>query len=118
MPRFIIFVRATPSSESELKPDPTLLQAMGTYNKSLLDAGVLQLVEGLHRSARDSRRISFNDSGAPTVQAGPFPAEELVSGYWIVKVESLEEAVGWAVKCPFKGGYTTEVRRIAEMGDF
>lgn len=118
MPRFIIFVRATSESESELKPDRDLLQAMSDYNATLREAGILQLVDGLHRSSRDSSRILFHDSGSPTVQSGPFPANELVSGFWIVKVKDLDEAVAWAVKCPFKEGTVTEVRRIAAMDDF
>ncbi|KAF8860863.1 dgpfaetke family protein [Acephala macrosclerotiorum] len=118
MPRFIIFVRATSESESELGPDRELLQAMSDYNATLYEAGILQLADGLHCSSRDSSRIIFHDSGSPTVQSGPFPANELVSGFWIVKVKDLDEAVAWAVKCPFKEGAVTEVRRIAAMEDF
>ena len=118
MPRFIIFVRASSDSESELKPNPEMLQAMSTYNATLREAGVLQLVDGLHPSPRDSKRIIFHDSGSPTIQSGPFPANELVSRLWIVKVKDLDEAVAWAVKCPFKEGNIIEIRRIAEAGDF
>ena len=118
MPRFIIFVRATSESESELKPKPEELQTMGAYNATLAEAGILELVQGLLPSPRDSRRIVFHDSGPPSLQSGPFPANELVAGLWIVKVKDLDEALAWAVKCPFKGGHVTEVRRIAEAGDF
>jgi hypothetical protein len=118
MPRFIIFVRATSDIESEPKPNPELLQAMSDYNATMVEAGVLHSVDGLHRSSRDSRRIVFHDSGSPTLQSGPFPANELVSGLWIVKVKDLDEAVAWAVKCPFKEANSTEIRRIAEAEDF
>ena len=114
MPSFIIFVRATSDMESELKPDPELFQAMSDYNATMVEAGILHSVDGLHRSSRDSTRIVFHDSGSPTLQSGPFPANELVSGLWIVKVKDLDEAVAWAVKCPFKEGNVTEIRRIAE----
>lgn len=118
MPRFIIFVRATPSSETELNPDPKLLLAMSSYNASMVEAGILHLVHGLHRSSRDSTRIAFHDSGSPTLETGPFPADEIVSGFWIVDVKDLDEAVEWAGECPFGEGMVTEVRRIAEMRDF
>jgi hypothetical protein len=118
MPRFIIFVRATSEIENERKPNPELLQAMSDYNATMVEAGILHLVDGLHNSSRESRRIVFHDSGSPTLQSGPFPANELVSGLWIVKVKDLDEAVAWAAKCPFKEGNVTEVRRIAELEDF
>ncbi|CZR68898.1 uncharacterized protein PAC_18799 [Phialocephala subalpina] len=118
MPRFIIFVRATAVSESELKPDPELMEAMTGYNATMVEAGVLLSADGLLPSSRDSTRITFHDSVQPTVQRGPFPPSELISGFWIVKVKDLDEAVAWAVKCPFKEGGTTEVRRIAQAEDF
>jgi hypothetical protein len=122
MPRFIIFIRATTESESELKPNPEqfqeLVQAMSNYNDTLREAGVLDYDVGLHPSSRDSKRIVFHDSGSPTVQSGPFPVNELVCGLWTVKVKDLDEAVAWAVKVPLKEGNVTEVRRIAEAGDF
>ena len=118
MPRFIIFIRANSYSESELKPNPELIQAMSNYNDTLREAGVLDYDVGFHPSSRDSKRIIFHDSGSPTIQSGPFPANELVSRLWTVKVKDLDEAVAWAVKVPLKEGNVTEVRRIAEAGDF
>ena len=118
MPRFIIFVRATSHSEKEVKPHPGLLQAMGDYNDTMVQAGILESVDGLHPSSLDSRRIVFHDSVSPTIHSGPFPVNELVSGLWTVKVKDIDEAIAWAVKCPFKEGHVTEVRRIAQMRDF
>jgi hypothetical protein len=118
MPRFIIFIRSNSYSESESKPNPELVQAMSNYNDSLREAGVLDYGDGLHPSSRDSKRIIFHDSGSPTLQSGPFPANELVCGFWTVKVKDLDEAVAWAVKVPLREGNVTEVRRIAEAGDF
>jgi len=91
---------------------------MSKYNDSLREAGVLDYGDGLHPSSRDSKRIIFHKSGSPTLQSGPFPANELVCGFWAVKVKDLDEAVAWAAKVPLKEGNVTEVRRIAEAGDF
>ncbi len=120
MPRFIIFVRASPELETEFKPDPKLMKAMGEYNDSMREAGILLSAEGLLNSSHDSRRIVFNSSGEPTIQLGPFPANELVSGFWIVKVKDIDEALAWAVKVPSHAlvGNVTEVRRIASAADF
>ncbi len=113
----MIFVRASPASESETKPDTALLEEMTTYNTSLVSAGILLSAEGLLPSNRGTR-IVFQNDGPPTIQAGPFPSNELVSGFWIVKGKDIEEAVEWAKKAPFKEGAITEVRKIAEMEDF
>ena len=115
MPRFIIFVRANSVLENELKPDLEVFKAMGVYNAAMVEAGILLSADGLHKSSRDSKRIVFHNSVSPTLQSGPFPANEIVAGLWIVKVKDLDEAVSWAVKCPFKEGMVTEVRRIAEV---
>jgi hypothetical protein len=80
MPRFIIFVRANSDLENELKPDPEMLKAMGVYNASVVEAGILLSADGLHKSSRDSKRIVFHDSGSPTLQSGPFPANDIVAG--------------------------------------
>jgi hypothetical protein len=118
MPRFIVFVRANPDAESGLTPSTDIFEAMAAYNATMVEAGVMLSGEGLLASSRDSRRIAFHNSDAPTIQPGPFPTNELVSGWWILKVKDIEEAVSWAIKCPFKEGGVTEVRRIAEMEDF
>jgi hypothetical protein len=115
MPRFMVFVRATSSSEGAGKPTPEILSAMGSYNASLLAAGVLLSGEGLLPSSHDSVRIHLNSS--PKVEEGPFPTNELVSGWWMLKVKDVQEAVEWASKCPAGCG-VLEVRRIAEVEDF
>lgn len=115
MPRFIVFVRATPDSEGAAKPNTEVLSTMATYNASLIAAGVLLAGEGLLPSSRDSRRITLGSS--PKVNEGPFQTNELVSGWWILKVKDVEEAVEWASKCP-EGCGVLEVRRIAEAEDF
>jgi hypothetical protein len=117
MPRFIIFVRATSETETELKPDPKNLQAMGDYNATLREAGILLSADGLHPSRQNSKRIVFHGSEAPTVQSGPFPVNEVIAGMWIVEVKDVDEAVAWAVKAPFKEGHVSEVRKFFEAED-
>ncbi|KAH6664906.1 hypothetical protein B0J14DRAFT_606946 [Halenospora varia] len=119
MPRFILFVRATEWSETGAPGEPAMYEAMTTFNESMASAGiVLQRGEGLHPSFHDGRRVIYDDNNKPTIEKGPFPANELVSGFWIIKVEDVEEAVEWAAKAPFGKGAVTEVRRIADKEDF
>ena len=115
MPKFMSFVRANSSMESNSTPDPSELAAMCVYNTTLREAVILDTAQGLLSSVRSGTRIIFHDSGAPTVQAGPFPANEIVAGYWIIEVKNLEEAVGCAVKADFREGNVSEVRRIADL---
>jgi hypothetical protein len=119
MPRFIVFVRANPDSEGGGLPEPGMFEAMSAYNATMIEAGILLAGEGLLASSRDSRRLVFHDSTEPTLESGPFPTNELVSGYWILKVKDVEEAVSWVKKCPaMEEGNVLEVRRIAEAEDF
>lgn len=118
MPRFVMFVRASADSEGDVKPAPEDLERMSAYNSSLVDAGILHFAEGLLPSSQDSYRIDFHNSGAPTVQPGPFPHTELVCGMWVIKVKDAAEALLWAQKCPFIEGGTIELRRIADLEDF
>ena len=115
MPRFIIFVRANAKTESELKPDPAALQAMSVYNDAMSEAGILLSADGLHPSRRYTKRIIFKDSGLTTIQAGPFPVNELIAGLWVIEVKDLDEAVAWAVKAPFEEGHISEVRMINDL---
>src|SRR2546423_15302078 len=95
-----------------------------SFYREMNSAGVVLGAEGLHASSAGAR-VTFHvpSSGAkgvaPTIVPGPFtPVEELVSGFWIIKVKDLEEALEWAKKCPLEeDGATIEVRRIAEMDD-
>ncbi|WPH03143.1 dgpfaetke family protein [Acrodontium crateriforme] len=118
MPRFIIFVRATLESEAEIQPNADLLQAMADYNTAMVEVGIMHMAEGLHPSSRYGRRIVFHNSAEPSLSEGPFPANELVAGMWIIKVKDIDEATEWAIKAPLKEGAITEVRRIADPEDF
>ena len=115
--RVIVLVKANKDSEAGQMPSTELLSMMGKYNEELVKAGVMQAGEGLHPSSK-GKRVRF--SGAErTVIDGPFAeTKELVAGYWIWKVNSIDEAVEWLKKAPFGGGTEVEIRPIFEAEDF
>ena len=117
--RFMIIVKATPDSEAGVMPDEKLLAAMGKYNEELVNAGVMMAGEGLHPSAKGAK-VQFSGSRR-TVVDGPFAeAKELIAGFWIFNVKSLEEAVDWVKRCPnpMMGDSEIEIRQIFEAEDF
>jgi hypothetical protein len=122
MPNFIILLRASADSEAGKLPSTEVLTAMGKYNQQLTDAGILLSGEGLHPTSKGAR-VTFSsnpDANPPSVSKGPFPnLNEIIGGYWVIKVANLDEAVGWVKKCPIKEeGLVVEVRQIASMDDF
>lgn len=120
MPKFAMFVRATAATESGKPPPdfPALLERMTAYNDALTKAGVMLDANGLLPSSRGAR-VQFSSGGETTVTNGPFEPASLVSGYWIIQTESLEEAVAWARKVPFTtDDSVVEVRQISSPEDF
>ncbi len=118
--RFMVIVKATPESEKEgALPDPQLLLEMGKYNEELVKAGVLLALDGLHPSSKGAR-VKFS-GGSHTVIDGPFTeAKELIAGFSILQVKSLEEAIEWvkrAPNCNPAGESEVEIRQIFEMED-
>ena len=118
--RVMVMVRATAESEAGVMPSQALLEAMGRFNEELVQAGVMLADEGLKPSAQGAR-VRFNGRER-TVVDGPFAeAKELVAGFWLWQVRSLEEAVEWARRCPnpFEHGESMlEIRPVFEMEDF
>ncbi len=117
--RVMVIVKATTHSEAGERPSPELMAAMGAFNQKLIAAGVMLDGGGLKPSARGAR-VAF-DGGARSVIPGPFAAtSELVSGYWIWKVASLEEAIDWVKQCPNPMPVPSEIeiRPLYEMEDF
>jgi hypothetical protein len=118
--RFMVIVKATPESEKEgALPDPQLLIEMGKYNEELSKAGVLLALDGLHPSSKGAR-VKFSGKSR-TVIDGPFTeAKELVAGFSILQVKSLEEAIEWVNRGPncSAGDYEVEIRQVFEMEDF
>ena len=118
--RFMVIVKATEASEAGVLPDEKLLTEMGQFNEELVKAGVMQAGEGLHPSSK-GKRVRF--SGAKrTVIDGPFAeTKELIAGFWLWKVKSLEDAVQWVKRCPnpFPDAESEiEIRQIFEAEDF
>jgi len=111
--RFMVIVKATPESEKAgALPDPQALLEMGKFNEELIKAGVLLAMDGLHPSSKGAR-VKFSGKSC-TVIDGPFTeAKELVAGFWLWQVKSLEEAIEWVKGCPVfhAGDSEIEIRR-------
>lgn len=115
--RVVVFVKASKESEAGVMPSEELLTKMGKYNEELVKAGVMLGGDGLHASSR-GKRVRFSGSQR-TVLDGPFAeTKELVAGYWIWQVKSMEEAVEWLKRAPFDGGEEVEIRPVLEPDDF
>src|ERR1700734_334202 len=115
--KVIVMVKATPSSEAGIMPSEALLSAMGRVNEELVKAGVMLAGEGLHPSRR-GKRVRFTGEKR-TVIDGPFAeSKELIAGYWLWQVRSIEEAVEWLKRAPFDGGVEVEIRPVFEAADF
>ena len=116
--RVMVIVKATPDSEAGQLPSAELLSEMGQFNERLIKAGIMLAGEGLHSSSRGVR-VKFG-AGRSTVIDGPFTeTKELIAGFWLWQVRSMEEAVEWIRRSPFrKGEETIEIRRLFEAEDF
>ena len=119
--RFMVIGKATAESEREgALPDPQLMAEMGKYNEELIKAGVLLALDGLHPSSKGAR-VKFSGKSRTVVDGGPFTeAKELVAGFSILQVKSLEEAIEWVKRGPncSAGDYEVEIRQVFEMEDF
>ena len=115
--RVMVIVKASKESEAGVMPGEKLLADMAKFNEQLVKAGVMLAGDGLHPTSR-GKRVRFS-GGERTVIDGPFDGtKELISGYWIWQVKSIEEAVEWLKRAPFGGGEELEVRPVFEAEDF
>lgn len=118
--RFMVLVKTTPETEKAgAQPDPQLMLDMGKYNEELMKAGVLLALDGLHPTSKGAR-VKFSGKSR-TVIDGPFTeSKELIAGFWILQVKSLEEAIEWVKRIPSCGPDDSEVeiRQIFEMEEF
>jgi hypothetical protein len=115
--RVMVIVKASKESEAGVMPDTKLLTEMGKYNEQLANAGIMLAGEGLHPTSK-AKRVRFTGKDR-TVIDGPFAeTKELIAGYWLWKVKSIDEAVEWLKKAPFDGGTEIEIRPIFENEDF
>lgn len=115
--RVMVIVKASKESEAGQMPSEQLLREMGNYNEQLVNAGIMLAGEGLHPTSK-GKRVRFSGANK-TVIDGPFAeTKELIAGYWIWKVKSMDEAVDWLKRAPFDGGTEIEIRPIFEAEDF
>jgi hypothetical protein len=117
--RVMVIVKATADSEAGLMPSQQLLTEMGRYNEELVKAGIMLAGEGLKPSSQ-GKRVRFSGANR-TVIDGPFAeTKELIAGYWLWQVRSMDEAVEWARRCPnpMPGDSDLEIRPIFEAEDF
>jgi hypothetical protein len=115
--RVMVLVKANKDSEAGVLPSREILTAMGKFNEELAKAGVLLAAEGLHPSSKGVRvRCS---RGQHTVIDGPFAeTKELLAGFWLWRVPSMDEAITWLKRAPFDGGTEIEIRPVFEAEDF
>lgn len=115
--RVMVIVKANKESEAGVLPDEEILTKMGKYNEELVKAGIMLAGEGLQPTSK-GKRVRF--SGATrTVIDGPFTeTKELIAGFWLWQVRSMEEAVEWLKRAPFDGGVEVEIRQVFEADDF
>lgn len=117
--RVMVIVKATASSEAGIMPSTELLEAMGKYNEELVNAGIMQAGEGLHPSSK-AVRVHFSGKDR-TVTDGPFTeTKELIAGFWLWQVKSMQEAIEWVKRCPnpMLEDSDIDIRPLFEMEDF
>jgi len=117
--RCMVLVKASKDSEAGVMPSEKLLAAMGKYNEELVKAGVMLAGEGLHPTSKGAR-VKFSGD-TRTVVSGPFAGpKDLVAGFWMFKVKSLDEAIEWVKRCPnpMEGESEIEIRAVFEAEDF
>jgi hypothetical protein len=113
----MVIVKADKDSEKGVMPGRKLLTEMGNFNEELVKAGVLLAAEGLQPSSK-GKRVKFSGSNR-TVIDGPFTeTKELIAGFWLWQVRSMDEAVEWLKRAPFDGGTEVEIRQVFEAEDF
>lgn len=115
--RCMVFVKANEESEAGVLPSTEILTAMGKYNEELVKAGVMLAGEGLHPSSK-GKRVTFPGGKAKVID-GPFAeTKELIAGFWLWQVRSMDEALEWIRRSPFGEGAELEIRPIFEADDF
>jgi len=115
--RVMVIVKADKESEAGVMPDKEILTKMGKYNEELVKAGIMLAGEGLHPTSK-GKRVRFSGEKR-TVIDGPFTeTKELIAGFWLWQVRSIEEAVEWLKRAPFDGGTEIEIRPVFEACDF
>jgi hypothetical protein len=113
----MVIVKASKESEAGVLPSTEILQKMGKFNEELVKNGVMLAAEGLQSTSK-GKRVKF-EGEKRTVIDGPFAeTKELIAGFWLWQVRSMDEAVEWLKRAPFGGGTEVEIRRVFEPEDF
>jgi len=115
--RVMVIVKASKESEAGALPGTEILTKMGRYNEELVKAGVMLAGDGLHPTSK-GKRVRFSGATRSVID-GPFTeSKELIAGFWLWQVRSMDEAVEWLKRAPFDGGAEVEIRQVFEAEDF
>ena len=115
--RFMVIVKASKDTEAGVMPSTELLTAMGKFNEEMAKAGVIEAGEGLHPTSRGAR-IKYS-AGQNALSRGPFELTgDLIAGFWLIKTNSLDEAIGWMKRAPFGPGNEIDIRQVLSAEDF
>jgi len=113
----MVIVKANKESEAGVLPSTEILTKMGKYNEQLVQAGVMLAGEGLQSSAK-GKRVKFSGDSKMVID-GPFAeTKELIAGFWLWRVNSMQDALEWLKQAPFDGGEEVEIRQVFEASDF
>src|SRR4029077_3413649 len=115
--RVLVMVPGNKDSEAGQMPDTKILTEMGKFNEELVKAGVMQAGDGLHPSSK-GKRVRFSGANRTVIDGRFAETKELVAGFWLWKVKSMDEAVDWLKRAPFDGGTEVEIRPLHEVEDF
>ena len=115
--RVLVCVKASKASEAGEMPSTEMLTKMGAFNEELVKAGIMLAGEGLHPTSK-AKRVKYTAKG-PSIVDGPFAeTKELIAGFWMWQVRSMEEAVEWLKRCPMEEGDEVDIRPVFEASDF
>jgi len=117
--KVLVMIKGDGADEGQIAPTQEMFETMGAYNEQLVNAGIMLAGEGL-KPSKDGAKVVF-ENGETSVVDGPFTeAKEIIAGYWIWQVSSMDEALEWAKRCPSTPGLRSvlEVRPFFEMADF
>lgn len=116
--RFMVIVKANRDTEAGVMPSTEMLAAMGRFNEEMAKAGVIEAGEGLHPTVRGAR-IRYSAPGGAAVTRGPFNlSSDLIAGFWLIRTNSLDEAIGWMKRAPFGPDAEIEIRQVFATEDF
>ena len=116
--RVMVIVKASEKSEAGVLPTPEEFSAMGKFNEELAKAGIMLAGDGLHPTSK-GKRVRFEGGSKRTVIDGPFAeTKELIAGFWLWEVRSIDEAVEWLKRAPFQPGDEVEIRQVYALEDF